>query len=239
MNSRNDQIRENIHNIRARIALAAARSGRSAADISLMAVTKNVPTEEIRMALEAGITHIGESKIQEAKQKFLQLGPAIKWSMLGHLQTNKARNAAAIFDLIQSVDSERLANVLERETQALDRQLDVLVEVNIGGEDQKFGVPLSAAMDLLRAVEACPHLRLRGLMAMAPVVPDAEMVRPFFKELAQFYRAARQEVKSPERWSVLSMGMTSDFEVAVEEGATLVRVGTGIFSNPSLFGRYA
>jgi pyridoxal phosphate enzyme (YggS family) len=239
MNNRSDQIRQNIHDIRARIAQAAANAGRAAADVTLMAVTKNVPADEIRMAVEAGITHIGESKIQEAKQKFLQLGPAIKWSMLGHLQTNKARTAAAVFDLIQSVDSLRLAEVLEKEAQALDRQLDVLVEVNIGGEEQKFGVALADAPGLLRAVEAQPHLRLRGLMAMVPVVPDPQMVRPFFRDLAQFFNRARQEAKAPERWSVLSMGMTHDFEVAVEEGATLVRIGTGIFSNPSMFGRQA
>jgi pyridoxal phosphate enzyme (YggS family) len=185
------------------------------------------------MAVEAGITHVGESKIQEAKQKFLQLGPALTWSMLGHLQTNKARVAAAIFDLIQSVDSVHLAEVLEKQAQALDRQLEVLVEVNIGGEAQKFGPALEAAPALLRAVEAQPHLRLRGLMAMAPVVPDPEMVRPLFRSLAQFFQRARQEANAPERWSVLSLGMTQDFEVAVEEGATLVRIGTGIFSNPT------
>jgi hypothetical protein len=191
------------------------------------------------MAVETGITHIGESKIQEAKQKFLQLGPAIRWSLLGHLQTNKARTAAAIFDLIQSVDSVRLAEILERETHALDRQLDVLVEVNIGSEAQKFGVSLEEAPGLLRAVEAQPHLRLCGLMGMAPVVPDPEMLRPLFRKLAQFFQHARQEVKVPERWEILSLGMTNDFEVAVEEGATLVRIGTGIFSDSSHLGRRA
>jgi PLP dependent protein len=193
-----------------------------------LAVTKNVPVAEIRAAIDAGVRMIGENKVQEAKTKFAQIGPAVAWHMLGHLQTNKARSAAAIFDLVQSVDSLRAADALAQAALGLDRQLDVLVEVNIGGEEQKFGVPPDAAAALCEVVDHKPNLRLRGLMAMAPYVPDPETVRPFFRHLRRLFEdlgAAR--VRSG--WDILSMGMTHDFEVAIAEGSTLVRIGTGIF----------
>lgn len=231
MDPRRETIRQNIAAIRKRIASAAARSQRSVSEIELLAVTKNIPIPEMRIAIEAGIKLVGENKVQEAQKKFAQIGPAVGWHMLGHLQTNKARPAAAIFDLVQSVDSPRLADHLDAAAQGLDRQLDVLVEVNIGGEEQKFGVAPAEAPDLVAYARAKRHLRVRGLMAMAPYTDDPERVRPFFRHLAAVFRALGREAPG-ERWDTLSMGMTNDFEIAVEEGATLVRIGTGIFSPP-------
>lgn len=233
MSTRNEQIRENVAIVKERIATAAKRSGRTASDVTLLAVTKRVSLEDIRSAAEAGVKVIGENKIQEAKTKFLHLGPSLSWHMLGHLQTNKVRPAVAMFNMVESLDSVRLADSLDREAALFERTLDVLIEVNIGGEAQKFGVVPENALTFLRYVESKENLRLNGFMAMAPYVDDVELVRPLFRKLKQLFDEARQSVKNPEHWSVLSMGMTQDFEVAVEEGATLVRIGTGLFATPS------
>jgi len=204
--------------------------------VSLLAVTKNVGLEDIRRALAAGIQLIGENRIQEARQKFAHIGPAITWHMIGHLQTNKARQAAAIFDMVQSVDSTRVAEALSKAAEGLDRQLDVLIEVNIATEEQKSGVSPGAAEGLVRQVDQLSHLRLRGLMSMAPYVPDPETVRPFFRHMHELFVNLRDGVRRPSLWNMLSMGMTHDYEVAVEEGATLVRIGTGIFARTTAGG---
>ncbi len=195
-----------------------------------MAVTKNVPVQDIRLVLSAGAAAIGENRVQEARQKFAQIGPAVSWHMLGHLQTNKVRTAAAIFDMVESLDSPRAAEALDRAAGGLDRQLDVLIEVNIAAEEQKFGIAPEATRDLVKRVAKAQHLRLRGLMAMAPYAAEPGLVRPFFRRLAALFRELRDEARHPEHWNVLSMGMTNDFEVAIAEGATLVRIGTGLFA---------
>ena len=228
-----DRIQKNIAQISARIAAAAERSGRSAGSVSLLAVTDNVPVTEIRMAADAGIKAIGESRIPDAKVKFFHLGPNLSWHMLGHLPTSKARSAAAIFDMIQSVDSTRLADALDREAGLIDRHLDVLVEVNISGEAQKQGVALEQALDLVRYLDGKTRLRVKGFMATTLALADTELVRPLFRGLAKLFQRAQNGVERPEQWTVLSMGMNHDFEVAVEEGATQVRIGTGIFSIPA------
>jgi PLP dependent protein len=236
MDSRGLEIRQNIAAIQERIRVAEKRAHRSPGEVRLLAVTKNASLADIRAAVEAGVRMIGENKVQDAKAKFAQIGPVVSWHMLGHVQSNKSRSAAAIFDMIESVDSPRAADALSRAAEGLDRQLDVLVEVNIGGEEQKFGVSPEAAPGLCDYVDHLPDLRLRGLMAMAPYVPDPETVRPFFRHMRQLFHSLA-EGRDPARWSVLSMGMTHDFEVAVEEGATLLRIGTGIFAAPSAGGR--
>jgi PLP dependent protein len=227
MLNRKEIIIENIALILKRIAKAAKRSGRSEKDVALLAVTKNVPLEEIRVAIEAGVKIIGENKIQDAKKKFFQLGPVAEWHMIGHLQTNKIRTAAAIFNMVESIDSERVADALDRAAMQLDRQMDVLVEVNIGQEETKFGISPDKTQALANYVSRKKHLRLRGLMAMAPYVADQELSRPFFRELARLFNQLHNGQN--QAWNILSMGMTHDFEIAVEEGATLVRIGTGIF----------
>lgn len=233
MDKHDDLIRDNIAGIKKRIAAAAARANRSAGEISLLAVTKYVSLQDIRTAIQAGIKLIGENRVQDGQKKFAQIGPAVSWHMLGHLQTNKARPAAAIFDMVQSVDSTRVADALDRAAGGLDRQLDVLLEVNIGGEEQKFGVAPDAVPELAAYVRRKSNLRLRGMMAMAPYVENAELVRPFFRHMANLFQRLRAELDVPQ-WDTLSMGMTNDFEIAVEEGSTLVRIGTGIFSTQGM-----
>lgn len=236
MERRGLEIRQNLEAIVQRIHRAAERAHRSPGEVRLLAVTKNASLEEIRAVVDAGVRMLGENKVQTAKTKFAQIGPAVSWHMLGHVQTNKARPAAALFDMIESVDSPRVGEALSRAARGLDRQLDVLVEVNIGGEEQKFGVDPGSAPALCEYLDTLPNLRLRGLMAMAPYVPDPETVRPFFRHLRQLF-LSRAEGRRDPHWNVLSMGMTHDFEVAVEEGATLLRIGTGIFAAPLAGGR--
>jgi pyridoxal phosphate enzyme (YggS family) len=234
MNDRSQVIQANIAAVKEKINAAAERSGRSGKDITLLGVTKNVPVEDIRIALAAGIKIVGENKVQEAKQKFSQIGPAVRWHMLGHLQSNKIRPAVLIFNLVQSVDSNRAADFLDRESRRLDRRMDVLIEVNIGEEENKFGVSLEETEALVRYAAGKPALRVRGLMAMAPYVPDPEMTRPFFRKLAGIFEGLRNRVIPGSQWNILSLGMTHDFEVAIEEGSNLVRIGTGIFHTPGL-----
>jgi PLP dependent protein len=237
MQNRAGFISENIARIRSRIAAAAQEAGRSASEITLLAVTKKIPVSDIRTAMDAGLTVFGENKVQEAKEKFAQIGPAAHWHMLGHLQTNKARHAAAIFDMVQSIDSVRAAEALNRAAGSFDRQVQVLLEINIGEEEQKTGIAPEQAVPLAEAVSVFEHLRLRGLMSMAPVVINPEHVRPLFKHMRQLFDTIGSCRPNPETWTTLSMGMTNDFEVAIAEGSTMVRIGTGIFMPAQTGGR--
>ncbi len=212
-------IAERLALVQGRIAQAAERAGRSPDDVTLVAVGKAFPTEAVAEGIAAGLTHIGENRVQEAATKI----PALRhlpatWHLIGHLQTNKAKTALELFDIIHSVDSLRLAQVLSRRAQ---RSIPVLLEVNVAGEASKFGFPPSEALQSAEAVTRLPHVDLRGLMTIAPLVGDPEQVRPVFREL----RRLRDALGLPQ----LSMGMTDDFEVAIEEGATIVRIGRAIF----------
>jgi pyridoxal phosphate enzyme (YggS family) len=211
--------------IRERIARASEKSGRSVEAVRLVAVTKTQPVERVREALAAGIGEIGENYVQEAEEKLAALGAArVVRHLIGHLQKNKAGKAAALFDMVQSIDSAETARALGRRSLALGRTLDVLVEVNVSGEASKFGVPPERAPDLAAEVAEAPGLRLRGLMGMAPFDADEAAARRSFRRLAGLYGQL-----SPEHREVLSMGMTGDFEWAIAEGSTMVRIGTGIF----------
>jgi pyridoxal phosphate enzyme (YggS family) len=184
-------------------------------------VTKTIDTPAIEEAFHAGIRHFGENRVQEAAPKIERLAtirPELTWHMVGHLQTNKAKTAADIFDIIQSVDSLRLAEALSRRSQ---RRLPVLVEVNVGGEESKSGLPPSGLEETVEHIARLPNLRVDGLMTIAPWVEDAEEVRPVFRRLRQIRDALGLRH--------LSMGMSGDFEVAIEEGATMVRIGQAIF----------
>ncbi len=229
-------IADNLSRVRERIAAAALRAGRPPESVRLVAVTKTHPLPAIREALEAGAADIGENRVQEAVPKIAELragdGPMPRCHLIGHLQSNKARAAAQHFDVVHSLDSARLAGELSRHAISLNRTLDALVQVNISGEDTKSGIDprdLGALLDCVTA--GCGGLRVRGLMTMAPLVEDPEDVRIFFRNLRVLAEAAWKDYPQlaaagpPE----LSMGMTGDFEVAVEEGATLVRVGSAIF----------
>ena len=232
-----DHIAANLEAVRARIAAAAARAGRDPGSVTLVAVTKTHPAEAVAAALAAGVTDIGENKVQEAVPKFDALrapgtAPLPRRHLIGHLQTNKAKPAALNFDVVHSVDSARLARDLGRHAIAAGRTLDVLLQVNVSGEDTKSGVEPRDLAALVRAVrDDAPGVRVRGLMTMAPLVDDPEDVRVFFRDLRLLAAAAWEDFPElaaggpPE----LSMGMTNDFEVAVEEGATLVRVGSALF----------
>jgi pyridoxal phosphate enzyme (YggS family) len=220
-------LRESLARIEERIAGACARSGRLRKEIALIAVTKTHGSDVVRAALDAGIREIGENRVQEARGKIEDAGRGARWHLIGHLQSNKAPEAARLFDVVQTVDSAALAARLGRAAAALGKTLDVLIQVNVGGEDQKSGVEPSAVEELARAVLAVPSLRLRGLMAVPPFLPPEE-VRPYFRAL----RELRDRVRaSCENCSELSMGMSEDFEVAIEEGSTMIRLGRALFGD--------
>ncbi len=222
-------IAENLNRVRERMAEAAARSGRSVEAITLVAVTKTVPIERIQEAIAAGVKHLGENRVQEAREKIPRIDADVIWHMIGHLQRNKAKYAVELFDMVQSVDNLSLAQELDKRAARVQRVMPVLIEVNTSGEPTKFGVEPAQALNLAREVDGLPHLQLRGFMTIAALSDDMERVRDCFKQLREIFENAR--VKSWERATidVLSMGMSHDFEVAIEEGATMVRIGSAIF----------
>jgi pyridoxal phosphate enzyme (YggS family) len=212
-------VAERLALVQERVTRAAERAGRSPTEVTIVAVSKLFPTQTIEEAAAAGIVHIGENRVQEAAAKIPALRHLpVTWHMIGHLQTNKAKTALDLFDIIQSVDSLRLAEALSRRA---ERPIPVLLEVNVAGEASKFGLSPQEVPQTAEAIARLPHLDMRGLMTMAPLVSDPEEVRPVFREL----RRLRDALGLAE----LSMGMTDDFEVAIEEGATLVRIGRAIF----------
>lgn len=222
-------IRDNLAEIRRNMAEAAEKAGRDPQSVRLVAVSKTVPPGPIREALECGQTLFGENYLQEARDKIPQIQDA-RWHYIGHLQSNKCREIAELFDMVETVDRVKTARKLDECAAALGRRLDILVQVNIGSEPQKSGVMPEEAGALLEAVAACPHLRCRGLMALPPRFDDPEGSRPAFRELAAMGAAfARRELFADNRHVELSMGMSGDYRAAIEEGATIIRVGTAIF----------
>jgi PLP dependent protein len=214
-------IAANVSRVRSRMDAAARRVGRDPGDITLIAVSKTHPSEAIRRAYEAGLRDFAENRVQEAAAKIETLraqGCVPRWHLVGHLQTNKVKVALNLFDILHSVDSIRLARTIANHASG---PVPVLVEVNVAGESTKFGVAPEAAPDLVRNLRQLPDIDVRGLMTVAPHVDDPEDVRPVFRQLRQLGDALRLRE--------LSMGMTDDFEVAIEEGSTLVRVGRAVF----------
>ena len=195
--------------------------------VTLVAVTKNHGAETVREAVDCGITDIGENRVQEATEKFqaLNLDGVIK-HLIGHLQTNKAKQAVKIFDLIHSVDSENLASAINKSAASIGKLQDVLIQVNLAKENTKFGVYKENLSALIETVDALENLRLRGLMMIAPNYADVEMCRPLFREMRKIFDEMKRTRKN---FDLLSMGMTHDYKIAVEEGANVVRVGTAIF----------
>lgn len=215
-----------VARVQARIAEAAARSGRRPEEVTLVAVTKGVDLPRIRAALACGITDLGENRVQETTPKVAALGRVARWHMVGHLQRNKVRQAISLFDVVHSLDSQRLAAEI---SQHATRPVDVLLQVNVAGEAQKFGIPPEEISAVVPVIAALPSIRLVGLMTIAPQTEDPETVRPVFRRLREL-RDALVPVRSEQSpLSELSMGMSDDFEVAVEEGATLVRIGRAVF----------
>lgn len=210
-----------VTRIHTRIAAAAERSGRNADAVTLVAVSKTFPADAVAAAVAAGVTHIGENRVQEAQAKRALLDPAgiaCTWHLLGHLQSNKVKTALRAFDILQSVDSMRLAEQLSRNA---TRPVDILLEVNVAGETSKYGFAPEHVPEAAERIAALPHLRPRGLMTVAPMATDVEDVRPVFRRL--------RELRDAAGLVELSMGMSHDFEVAIEEGATMVRIGRAIF----------
>lgn len=218
-------IAENLKRVQDRIARAAQRSGRSADAVKLIVVTKTWPAEVVQQVVDAGTRILGESRVQEAQHKVTKVAGTVSWHLVGHLQRNKVKIALPLFDLIHSVDTLRLANEISRWAVQRNTPVRVLVQINTSGEASKFGVSPNAALDLVEQVDNLQGVSVAGLMTIGAFDPDSEIARPNFVLLRQI--RDRIAIHKP-HVSALSMGMTSDFEVAIEEGATMVRVGTAI-----------
>ena len=223
-------IKENLTIIRSNIKQTALRVGRNPDDIRLVAVSKRMPADYVKQAMEAGQKIFGENYLQDAQKKIEEMGPGPEWHFIGHIQSNKAKSVASLFDMVHTVDRLKLAKALNSHARSMGKTLSVLVQVNVGQEIQKAGIQPDEAEELLKTIQQFDCLHVKGLMTMPPYKENVEEVRPYFRalrELAEeltrkgyFYRKEKVE---------LSMGMSHDFEVAIEEGATLIRVGTAIF----------
>lgn len=224
------QLEENLAHVREQIAQAAAKAGRDPGEVTLLAATKTVPAAVICRAVELGVTDIGENRVQELLEKYeeLPLGRC-RVHLIGHLQTNKAGKAADKVCMVQSVDSARLAKALDREMQKAGRPLDVLIEVNIGREQNKSGVLPEAAEALADEIAACENLRLCGLMAIPPVCEERGEARGYFRAMHKLFLDMKDKKSDNRNMHILSMGMSDDFQDAILEGATMVRVGSALF----------
>lgn len=225
-------IAENIHNIKAQIAKAAIKVGRHPEEIKLVAVSKRFPASKITEAYAAGQTLFGENYIQEVQAKRDQVPASVAFHFIGHLQSNKAKIAAATCDMVETVDGLKLGKILNTHLQTLNKKMDILIQVNIGNDMNKAGVAESETKELLRQLNELSRIRVCGLMTMPPLEEDPELSRPYFRDLRLLSEKLMKEglfpdVEKPE----LSMGMSSDFPIAIEEGATIVRVGTAIFGS--------
>ncbi len=222
-------IRENFLRMQERITAAAERVGRDGRAVQIVAVSKTKPVIQILEAIDAGVTDIGENRVQEAVGKYDQIDRPAKWHLVGHLQRNKVRQALPIFDLVHSVDSLRLLAEIDRRSAQLDCQTEVLVQVNTSGEPSKYGLVPDAVFDFIENALDYAHVRIKGLMTIGAFLPDPEAVRPSFVLLRTLQEKIGEQRFEGVEMEYLSMGMTNDFEVAIEEGANLVRIGTAIF----------
>ena len=220
-----DYIERNIADIRARVAAAAIRSGRTPEEVTIVAVSKFVEADKIRRAMELGLDILAENRVQEMNSKFDAL-PGAQWHIIGHLQTNKVKYAVGRAALIHSVDSLRLLEEIDRQAEKLGIIQEILLEMNISGEESKYGLTNEEFRYIINKLEEFPSVRLRGIMTMAPNYEDKELCRPVFRRAKEIFDELRDKNKDI---SVLSMGMSGDFEIAVEEGATHVRIGSAIF----------
>ena len=222
-------LKDNVESIRDNIAQTLKRSNREESDVTFVAVTKTRPAELVGLLADLDIDTIGENRVQEARQKHPLLDDKnFQWHLIGHLQSNKARHAVEIFDCIHSVDSSRLAAEISRHCETINKEIDVLIEVNVSGEQAKYGLEPGKVEELALEIEKMPRVNLIGLMTMAPLVGDPEDTRPVFGGL----RELRDELQAKGHSNIrhLSMGMTQDYTIAIEEGATMVRIGSAIFA---------
>ncbi|MHC2994843.1 MAG: YggS family pyridoxal phosphate-dependent enzyme [Candidatus Atribacteria bacterium] len=222
-------MKTNLEKINERIKKAALKANRNPDEIKLVAVTKTATIEQTKEAISAGVRIIGENKVQEAKKKYQILTGDIEWHLVGHLQTNKVKYAVEIFDLIHSVDSIKLAKEIDKRSLQFGKITNVLVEVNVSGEETKYGIRPEEIELFLGEISKFSGIRVMGLMTIAPIVKNKEEVRPYFKKLRELSKKINNENIKNVKMDYLSMGMTDDFEVAIEEGANMVRIGRGVF----------
>lgn len=220
-------VRENYEKLAVRIAAACQRAGRTESEVLLLPVSKGHPAEAVTEAASLGLRIFGENKVQEAKAKIPQCPGRLSWHMIGHLQSNKCRDAVQFFSMIQSVDSLALAVEIDKWAEKLGKRMPVLLEVNVAGEASKYGFGPEAALAAVEQINALPRLEIQGLMTVAPYTPTPERVRPFFQMLRELRERCSDKLGAP--LPHLSMGMSGDFEIAIEEGATIVRIGTALF----------
>lgn len=213
---------DTLASVRQRIRTGCEKAGRSPDDVTLIAVTKTADPAAIKEAVRLGVTDIGENRVQDALEKHAAIGDAARWHMIGHLQTNKARDAVRLFSLIHSVDSIRLAREIDKEAKKIGKVQEILLEVNVSQEATKFGINPDDVTTVYKEIAPYANIQVKGLMTIAPEVADPEMARPYFRRLKEL-KDALYELRE------LSMGMTNDFEVAIAEGATMVRVGRALF----------
>lgn len=224
-----DAIKQNIAQLNRRIAEAAVRSGRKPEDILLLAVSKTIDVPEIKEAVSCGLTELGENKVQEIMDKYDPMGNGVQWHLIGHLQTNKVKYIIDKVKLIHSVESIRLAEEISKRAVQKNRTADILVEINVAKENTKFGILPEEAEDFIKEISLFPNLCVKGLMTVAPFVENGEENRKFFRQMKQLLVDINRKNINNRDMDILSMGMTGDFETAIEEGATIVRIGTGIF----------
>jgi pyridoxal phosphate enzyme (YggS family) len=222
-------VKDNLETINKKIKEAALKVNRDPQEIKLVAVTKTATLEQIEEAINEGVKIIGENKVQEAKKKYQVLTTEVKWHLIGHLQTNKVKYAVEIFDLIHSVDRIKLAKEIDNRSVQFKKTIDVLIEVNISGEETKYGYNPEKVEAFLKEISEFSGIRVRGLMTIAPISKGKEEVRPYFRRLRELSERIRDKNIKNIKMDYLSMGMTDDFEIAIEEGANIVRIGRGIF----------
>jgi len=231
-------IKENVSRIRQRILKVCSKINQDPGKITIIAISKGRALEQIKQAVEAGITDIGENRVQEAIIKYNELitselenSRTIKWHMVGHLQTNKVKDAVRIFDLIQSVDSVRLAEEIDKEAAKINKIQDILIEIKTSSEETKLGLKADAAIEVITELAKFKNINIKGLMTIAPIVDNPEKARPYFRLLRELRDRINDSQVRCHKSQVLSMGMTDDFEVAIEEDANMLRLGRAIFEN--------
>ncbi len=224
-----EDIVQNLQAFRERMARACERSQRDPSEIDLVAVTKTVDADRITAAIRAGVRIVGENRVQEALRKKPQVTVPAQWHMIGHLQTNKVRKALQIFDMVQSLDSLHLAAELDKQAEKLGRQIEVLIEVNTSGEASKFGVQPQETQIFIRELERFPRIVVKGLMTIGPLTDDEQRIRQSFRMLRELFESLKSTDQPRVEMRHLSMGMTDDFEIAIEEGSNMVRIGRAIF----------
>jgi PLP dependent protein len=222
-----DNMRTNLVEVRGRIAEVCAEHDREIDSITIVAVTKTFPASAIKAVVATGLQDVGESKVQEADAKITELGPIARWHLIGHLQSNKVKKAVQLFDVIQSVDSLKLAQEIDKQAGAIGKSIDCLIEVNCSGEAQKYGVAPNDCHTLVKELVALPNIHLRGLMTIGPLTDDESKIRKAFCKCAKLFEDTK--TIGGDDFDTLSMGMSHDFHLAIAEGATMVRVGSALF----------